>query len=146
MQNAQNGWVETLEASKAKSYLIVLTDYVMNVGEIIEFKYNINIPENLNYNQTMASNYLVYYTEQKKEAYYSRATTEQTAVATPVVLTTGEGIELETNLTSNVGNDTEIKEGQIIKYSVHIKNIGNEDANNIKVRIPIPNGLYIQDT
>lgn len=140
LQNAQNGWVETLEAIKVKSYLIVLTDYVMNVGEIIEFKYNINIPENLNYNQTMASNYLVYYTEQKKEAYYSRATTEQTAVATPVVLTTGEGIELETNLTSNVGNDTEIKEGQIIKYSVHIKNIGNEDANNIKVRIPIPNG------
>lgn len=141
LQNAQNGWVETLEASKVKSYLIVLTDYVMNVGEIIEFKYNINIPENLNYNKTMASNYLVYYTEQKKEAYYSRATTEQTAVATPVVLTTGEGIELETNLTSNVGNDTEIKEGQTIKYTVHIKNIGNEDANNIKVRVPIPSGM-----
>lgn len=140
LQNAQNGWLENLEASKVKSYLIVLTDYVMNVGEIIEFKYNINIPENLNYNQTMASNYLVYYTEQKKEAYYSRATTEQTAVATPVVLTTGEGVELEANLTSNVGNETEVREAKIVKYTVNVRNTGNTDANNVKVRVPIPNG------
>lgn len=140
LQNAQNGWVETLEASRVKSYLIVLTDYVMNVGEIIEFKYDINIPENLNYNQTMASNYLVYYTEQKKEAYYSRATTEQTAVATPVVLTTGEGVELEANLTSNVGNETEVREAKIVKYTVNVRNTGNTDANNVKVRVPIPKG------
>lgn len=140
LQNAQNGWVETLEASKVKSYLIVLTDYVMNVGEVIEFKYNINIPENLSYNQTIASNYVVYYTEQKAEAYYSRSANEQTAVATPVTLTTGEGIELEANLTSNIGNETEVREGKIIKYTVNVRNTGNTDANNVKVRIPIPNG------
>ena len=140
LQNAQNGWVETLEASKVKSYLIVLTDYIINVGEVIEFKYNINIPENLNYNQTIASNYVVYYTEQKQEAYYSRSANEQAAVATPVTLTTGEGVELEANLTSDAGNGTEVREGKRVKYTVNVRNTGNTDANNVKVRIPIPSG------
>lgn len=140
LQNVQNGWVEILEASKVKSYLIVFTGYAMNVGEVIEFEYNINIPENLNYNQTLATNYVVYYTEQKAEAYYSRSTSEQTAVATPVTLTTGEGIELETNLTSNVEAGSEVSEGKIIKYTVNVKNVGSKDAKDIRVKVPIPNG------
>lgn len=140
LQNEQNGWVETLEASKVKSYLIVLTDYAMNVGEVIEFKYNINIPGNLSYNQTIASNYVVYYTEQKAEAYYSRSSNEQTAVATPVALTTGEGVELEANLSANIPNGADIQEKGILKYILTIGNVGDEDANNVTVRVPIPKG------
>lgn len=135
LQDASNGWVEELEASLVKSYLIVIQDYKMETGEIIGFGYNIDIPENLNYNKTLASNYAVFYNEQQEETVSKPV---QVAGATPVTLTTGEGIEVETNLSTNVQGD--IREGERIKYTLSIKNIGSKDANDITVKVPIPEG------
>ena len=138
LENANNGWVETLQADLVKSYLIVLQDYTMETGEIIGFGYNVDIPENLSYNKTLASNYAVYYNEQQDEEDSDEVT--QVAGATPVALTTGEGIEVETNLSANVEEGASVQEGKRIKYTLSIKNIGDSNANNIKIRIPIPEG------
>ncbi len=135
LQDANNGWTKSLDVNLVKSYLIVIKDYKMETGEIIGFGYNIGIPENLNYNKTLASNYAVYYNEQQEETVNKPV---QVAGATPVTLTTGEGIEVETNLSANIQGD--IKEGERIKYTLSIKNIGNKDANNITVKVPIPEG------
>lgn len=135
LQDANNKWVETLEANLVKSYLIVIENYEMKTGEIIGFGYNIDIPENLNYNKTLASNYVVFYNEQQEE---TTSKPVQVAGATPVTLTTGEGIEVETNLSANIQEN--VKEGERVKYTLSVKNIGSKDANDIKVRVPIPEG------
>lgn len=129
---ATNGWTKTPEnISNVKSYLVVVNGDI-EIGTTLGFSYNLNIPENLSYDTKGYSNYVVYF-DNVKEA----ETTKEKAVSSKIGLETGEGPELEVNIGSDVeGRD--VQEGQIITYTITVKNIGKSEAKNVTVSSKIP--------
>lgn len=129
LENTDNGW-KAEATTAAKSYMILTNGYEMNEGETIEFKYNIEIPENLEYNNDTYLMYKVYYNNVSPIGIIAETKTS------PILrTTTGEGPKIEANVTSTV--DT-VREGQIVKMKVTVKNTGSITANNVKVNIPVP--------
>ena len=133
-EKEENGWKETIEeAGEVKSYLIETEGYKMGQGESMSFEYEVEIPEGLNHNESSYSTYAVDY-EVEEEG----SKRVERVIAPTVGATTGEGPELEVSLESNIQNGAEIEEGDIVKYSVKIKNVGNMPARNVKVFGDIP--------
>lgn len=126
LSNTNNGWTTTpTDITAIKSYLIVLNDYEMSTGDVIEFSYGITIPENLSHNLSTYAIYTVYFDNiQENETMTEKAT------ATKVGLTTGQGAELEVSILST---DKTVEEGKKTTYNVIVKNIGKVDANNVIV-------------
>lgn len=127
-----NGWTKTPEnIANVKSYLIVVNGDV-ETGTTIGFSYNLNIPENVSYDTKAYSNYVVYFDNVKEGE-----TTKEKAVSAKVGLETGKGPELEVDISSDMG-DSDVQEGQIITYTVTVKNIGKSEAKNVTVTGDIP--------
>lgn len=141
LTNTSNGWTTGIEdLSKVKSYLIVLNNYEMKTGSTINFTYNINIPENIEHNKSAYATYAVYFDNVKETEI-----TSENVIATKVGLTTGEGPDLQVSIKANVENGVDVTEGQIIKYTVTVKNTGKTVAENVTVKGNIPEGtIYIQ--
>ena len=129
ISDANNGWT-TQATNQSKSYLVVTNGYEMNKGSKIELLYGIEIPENLEYKNSSSEMYQVYYNNVS-----SVGTMAETKVSPVVELTTGQGPELSAELSSTV--DT-IREGQIVKMNLVIKNTGSVAATNVKVTVPLP--------
>ena len=137
----ENGWKETVEeAGEVKSYLIEVENYKMEQGEVMTFTYDVEIPEGLNHNESSYGTYEVSYGIEEGEGIR-----EEKIVAPTVGATTGAGPEIEVSLESNVENNAEVEEGQIIKYSVVVKNVGSVDAKNVKATATVPkNTTYVK--
>src|SRR5699024_11205080 len=60
LDNPENGWTKNPTA-QAKSYYIVLNNYTMKEGEVIDFAYEVEIPANLTRNKQTYSFYQVSY-------------------------------------------------------------------------------------
>ena len=129
ISDANNGWT-TQATNQSKSYLVVTNGYEMNKGSKIELSYGIEIPENLEYKNSSSEMYQVYYNNVS-----SVGTMAETKVSPVVELTTGQGPELTAELSSTV--DT-IREDQIVKMNLVIKNTGSVAATNVKVTVPLP--------
>ena len=129
ISDANNGWT-TQATNQSKSYLVVTNGYEMNKESKIELSYGIEIPENLEYKNSSSEMYQVYYNNVS-----SVGTMAETKVSPVVELTTGQGPELTAELSSTV--DT-IREGQIVKMNLVIKNTGSVAATNVKVTVPLP--------
>ena len=137
LQDENNGWNEQiLDNSKVCKYLIKVTS--MTKSESIKLKYQINIPANLEYNKNAYQGYKVTYTNE--------TTGEAGSVNSTIInLETGKGPEIEAILTAKVGNkilepNKEVKQGEVIRYQLEVKNTGTEDATNIIVKGNIPEG------
>lgn len=129
---ASNGWTKTPEnLANVKSYLIVI-NRDMTTGTTLNISYGLNIPENIGYNMGTYSNYVVYFNNVTSEGTISEKT-----VATKVGLTTGEGPELEIAIHSDA-EGKEVKEGQIITYTIQVKNIGKSEVKNVTLLANIP--------
>jgi len=134
LNNEENGWKENVESyADIKSYLIVVENDI-EVGDIISYSYKFSIPSQLSANNkivsTMATN-------------YKAKNIENTTEANKVILKTVDEPVLSVETTSDAGE--EIKEGQIITYTVTVKNDGNAEAKDIKVTSKIENGTtYIE--
>lgn len=140
LTNANNKWSEK-SSENDKSYLIVINS--LKVGENFSFGFKMNVPEKLNYNLSAEAGYTVSY--ENKES-----NTKNTVKATTIELNTGKAAMLEETVVATVGGE-EIKDGdtvrtgEIIKYTVTVKNKGNEDATGVNVEGKIPNGTnYIK--
>lgn len=144
LNNVENGWqTEVQDYSKVKSYLIVLNDYVMNIGDSVKFNYDIQIPENLGYSETVSSLYTVYFDNIKEEQ-----TINDRVKASMLTLGTGVAPELQVELKSNSLENSIVREGQYVKFTATVKNIGTVDAENVKLNITAPNGkvyTYMED-
>lgn len=127
--DANNGWT-TEGTNQSKSYLIVTNGYDMAKGSKIEFSYDVEIPEKLKYNNSAYEMYKVYYNNVS-----DIGTIAETKVSSIVGITTGQGPELTAELASTV--DT-VREGQIVKMNVTVKNTGSVAANNVKINVPLP--------
>ena len=129
LQNSENGW--TQEANQnVKSYLIVVNKEVQQ-GEELNFGYSIEIPENLEYGANLASTYSVEYNTQEDTL---------NKEATQVDLTTGNGPVLEATLEDNTVDGTTYV-GQVVTYTITVTNKGTEDAENVKINVPVPDGM-----
>lgn len=127
-----NGWTKTPEnLASIKSYLIVLSGD-MATGTVVEASYELNIPEKITYNMQAYSNYVVYFDNVKQEG-----TISEKVVATKVGLESGNGPELEVSMNSDV-EGKEVQEGQIITYTVTVKNAGKAEVKNVTVSGNIP--------
>ena len=132
-----NGWTTTpADLSKVKSYLIVLTDYTMNTGDSINFSYEAQIPANLQHNASAYGNYGVYFNNNLEAG-----TIQDKASSVKVGVTTGKGPILETSISSNTTE--EVSTGKFIKYTVKVKNAGEDITENVKVTVDLPQYLSI---
>lgn len=144
LSDANNGWTESpADFSKVKSYLVVFENYEFKQGEVINMSYNFKVPEMIDLNNFLYGSFGASY-EKTSEF----GTQEETAVADVVGLTTGTGPVMEINQTVSVGEDGIIREGQIVKYTFSIKNAGNTDIENLKVKYLLPDysvyGEYVE--
>lgn len=129
LQDSTNGWTTEIKQN-SKSYLIVINKEIAQ-GEEVNFSYNMELPENLEYGENLASTYSVEYNTQ---------TEALNKTATPVVLSTGDGAIIEATLEDNTADGVAYVE-QNVKYIVTIKNKGTAEAEEINVNIPVPDGF-----
>ena len=132
-----NEWTkEPTDLSKVKSYLIVFTDYTMNTGDSVNFSYEAQIPANLQHNASAYGNYGVYFNNNLEAG-----TIQDKASSVKVGITTGKGPILETSISSNTTE--EVATGKFIKYTVKVKNAGEDTTENVKVTVDLPQYLSI---
>lgn len=128
--NGQNAWTTTVEDfSKVKSYLIQLNNEEIKSKEVMDFKYNIDIPGNLEYDEKTYSTYKLFYTlngSSLEEGYTSMS------IATP------EGPNVSIEMTATPGEKAYIND--VITYNIVVKNTGTEALNNVNVNALVPEG------
>ena len=129
IENSENKW-KTEATQDSKSYLIVVNKEIAQ-GEELNFGYEAEVPENLEYGESLVSTYNVEYNTQAQDL---------NKEATPVTLATGNGPVLEATLEDDTveGN---VNIGQVVKYTVNVTNKGTADAENVKINVPVPEGM-----
>lgn len=128
LTDATNEWTTTFNAN-AKSYMIIYNKEI-NDAKMIEFTYDVELPENITYNNSVYEMYKVYYTNMATIGNIQESKTS------PIIeLTTGKGTELSVQLNSNAET---VREGQIVRMKAIIKNSGELTAKNVKINIPLP--------
>ena len=134
LNNIENGWQESPEDyTKIKSYMVVLENYVMKAGEMIELSYDFKIPANLEHENNIYGAFAIEYVENS-----TAGAKQLSKEADTVGLTTGEGPKLKIEQEISAGEGQPIQEGQIVKYTINITNTGTNVAEDIVVRDYIP--------
>lgn len=133
--NGQNAWTTNVEDfSKVKSYLIQLNNEEIKSKEVMDFKYNLDIPGNLEYDEKTYSTYKLFYTlngSSLEEGYTSMS------IATP------EGPNFEATVTTEVKGSTFV--GDTIRYKINVKNTGDKELTNVNINAIIPeNTVYVE--
>ncbi len=133
--DSNNGWTQTpTDLSKVKSYMIVIEGYEFKQGESISFTYDFEIPQNIGYNHTIATNYGIYYVNNTQVA-----TVSSFAKSDKVGITTGRGPEI--NITQSIEGADEngvIDVNNVLKFVINVSNTGTEAAKNVKIENEIP--------
>ena len=138
LNNSSNGWTESAESLETvKSYLIQVEDK-MEKGDKLVFNYDIEIPQGLSREESTYSAYQVSTTNLDG----ALQGVSETTTAPVVGLTTGTGPELKVELSADIANGAQVKEGQRIEYTIKVTNIGKTDISNISVETQIPQGTY----
>ena len=136
-----------------KAFKIVIENETVKQGESLEFSLNMNVPNNLDYNNKAYATYTVYYclngqeltgtstdkvlTEEKEMTIDDFSDEEIDEVATLSFTTSAsQGGTLLTD------KDT-VFERQIVDYTVYVKNTSNVPAKNVKIKADVHNSnLY----
>ena len=130
LDDENNGWTTTW-TENTKSFLVVFNkEYRMQKSGKFEFTYDIELPENLAPNNYTYAMYNVYYTNNSQIGSISE--NKKSAIT---CITTGKGPELEVELYSTVDV---VREGQVVKMKVNVKNVGTVVAEDVKAQIPLP--------
>lgn len=132
LQDSNNGWSTTARTS-SKSYLIVFNDdYKMESGTKIDINYDMVMPENLTPDNDTYTMYKVYYTNNSDIG--SLVESKSSSV---IGFSTGEGPKAEITLSTA----TEVvRTGQIVEMTATIKNTGDTDIENAKLKAIAPEG------
>lgn len=145
---ATNNWkTEVNDLSTIKSYLIVVND-TLEAGEQIRFSYTFNLPANIKYKRALYANFGSYYTVDG---------TDRTSETEKIGLATETGPILEIDKTSRIeGGEVRAREGDIITYTITVRNRGSVDAKEVEINDIIPenttyvtlndNGEYVEDS
>lgn len=135
LNDSSNGWTEEIDLGDIKSFLIIPedTNYEMQSSQILKFSYEFNIPENLDFNNDIYTDFAVYYTNN------SELSKQDEIIAPDIVyLTTGIGPQLELETTVDCGE--KITEKEELTITSKVTNTGKVELEDVKVTIPIPEG------
>ena len=135
LNNEENGWEESVESfTNIKSYLIVVNGDVQ-VGDIISFEYTYQIPAQLSANNVLLGTLATYYKVNGVDTI---------SESNKVTLKTVEEPVLTVETTSDA--EGEVKEGQVITYTVTVKNDGKAKAEDITVTSLVAEGTtYLEE-
>ena len=132
LQDSNNGWSTTARTS-SKSYLIVFNDdYKMESGTKIDISYDMVMPENLTPDNDTYTMYKVYYTNDS-----DIGSMVESKASSVIGFSTGEGPEAE--ITLSTATDA-VRGGQIVEMTATIKNTGDTDIENAKLKAIAPKG------
>lgn len=132
LNNAENGWTTKVsDWSKVRSYLVELKDYTMPQATSFDMAYKVQVPGNLNHNENAFGTYTVFYDDVEGDQVIPQKT-----IAPTVGVSTGKGPELNAEITANAENTASTQD--VIEYKVKVKNDGEVDATNAKVRVNLP--------
>ena len=138
LENAENAWTETItDGSKVSKYLIEADS--LDVQGSMQGSFMYKIPAGLEYNQTASTGYQVKYTD-------SNTKVEDELNSTDINIQTGVGPKVETKLTATVGGkeiNGPVKQGEVIKYSIEVANVGTEDVHDVVVTGNVPEGTSL---
>ncbi|MCL2354642.1 MAG: hypothetical protein FWC68_01930, partial [Oscillospiraceae bacterium] len=113
-----SAWSE--EATSGTRTYMIIADY-MNQGDILRFAYNVEVPANLNINQTIASTYFVGVGGNVNQ----RAGT--------VRLETHREIDLDLDVRATVPEGETVYSGQELTYIIEVTNNSDIVANNVEI-------------
>lgn len=134
LSDLANEWTQTPEDfSTIKSYMIVFENYEFKHGETLNMFYNFLVPEMIDLNNSLYGTFGASYEKDSEIGLQ-----EESVVADTVGLTTGTGPVMEINQKVSVGEDGVIQEGQLIKYTITVKNAGTSNIENLKIKDLIP--------
>ena len=137
LTNANNLWEkEITDYATIKSYMIVLKDYSMEMGDTFKFTYTATVPANLDYNNTAYETYGVYFKNNKETVII-----DDKAFATKIGINTGKMATLEAKIIPKLDDGKEIKAGESLDYTISIKNFGTIDAEDATININIPENV-----
>ena len=138
LEDTNNGWVKEVESYELiKSYLIVVNKELVK-GDKIELSYEIEIPEGLEKDESTYSMFEVYYTNLDG----ALNGVEEKAVSQVVGLATEQTADLDVKIKANVDDSAEVREGQLIEYTVDVTNKGKTEVKNAKMSVEIPFNAY----
>ncbi len=133
-----NGWSQNLQTlQNVKSYLIVV-NHSFNTAENFSFSYSVQIPANLQHNQSAFENFVVYF-----DNHLPSGLVHDKQIASKVGISTGKGPVLETQLSSDTEETKELQKDDIVKLNLAVTNIGTELTEEAKATISIPEGLQL---
>ena len=134
--DSTNGWTTDLNTlTNPRLYLIQLESVLKE--NYYTFNYNIQLPNEIKRDEMSATEFKVIYdTVDEKDAEVN---------STIIQFITPTAVNMETNLVAEVGNDKlnsgdKVKAGEVIKYTVTVKNTGAQTIENITLKSGIPNG------
>lgn len=135
---ASNGWTTTI-SQNTKVFLIVLEQ--LNKESNYAASYKIQMPSPMPKDVTSYEEYEVTYNTDTDKNLKTKSTSIGFATPTEV--------KLEANISAQVGNDNinngdTIKAGEVIRYTMTVKNDGAQKLENIEVKSNVPDGtLYV---
>ncbi len=140
LANESNGWNEDINSvQNPVLYMIIIPEIASR--QRVEATYEIQIPARLEYNKTLKTSYTVdYLTDQG----------QRRVVSAVVGATTGVGADLVATLNATVGADilneqSTVKAGEVIEYTMSVTNKGNAEAHNVKIVGLVPEGtVYVK--
>lgn len=138
LEKEENNWKKDItDFSNIKSFMVKINESIMQ-SDIINIKYNFEIPANLEHNAYLEQDIVAYYNNNREFA-----KVEETVRADSIVLTTGRGPQMEIVQTASIPNGNEVNEGQKIRYTINIKNTGIDPIKNLLIRDVLPeNSIY----
>lgn len=139
LEDSKNLWSNSIDdPSNVKKYLVVIDK--MEMYEELDLSYHLEIPSGLEYNKIAKQSYDIYFTN-------AETGIRETLNLGDLTLETGKGPVVDTTLKAYIGNKeaNNVKEGDIVTYSVTVTNTGSEDAKDIKAVGKIPeNTAYVK--
>ncbi len=135
LSNVDNGWTQEC-ISSAKSYLIVVKSEVAP-AQRIDFTYDINVPSNIDYENSAVSMFAVYY--DNNENYKNIIVSKKISIDTeniPIIKTTITANDFYSGDVINYGDNISL--GSYVRYIINVANEGKQAAENVRVKIAIP--------
>lgn len=126
----------TLESDWIQEYSEDITGYkiVLNsleIGEVVEIPYNLNVTKQLGTDDSMEISYSVYKGTDKLEE------------SPKILLQIAQEVKLALEVETAISNGETIFEGNILSYNIKVTNIGDCIARNIKINNPVPEGTTL---
>lgn len=138
LTDINNEWTKTpSNLAEVKCYLIALKENLKE-KQHFRFSFTVQVPEKLEFENSSYTQYKTYYTNQAEEGIF-----QESNISAILGITTGEGPKISVQLSANVSENAQLKEGKIIKFKAVIKNEGGVEAEEVKFYLNLPKGVEL---